>query len=421
MLESIRSAAVQRLGHKFFYGWVILCVAMLGMFGTGPAQSHLIGIFFDPISLELGLPRTSIAAAYGSATLMAALLLPQVGKLIDHWGPASLLWMLATGLGLMAMVFSMVSNWVLLAVAFGCLRFLGQGAMMLTCVNMVSQWFDRKRGFALGLMSLGFPISMAVHPPLAQWLIGQVGWRQAWIWFGLITWVLIVPPALMLLYSKPEEINLRPDGLLLEDDPSASAGITGLTLSQALRTPAFYIICTGLFFLAGLVTSLHVENKGILSQHGLEPQTATLMFTVSGIMAALTMPIIGRMLDRFPTHLMFSGGLLVMSMSLLSVTFVSDLAGAIVYALIFGLNNGVTMTYFAFFWPRYFGRKHLGSIQGIGQMIGVVGASLGPLPLAMSLDYLGNYDPALRVLAVFPAICAIAALFLKPPALEDTA
>ena len=110
-----------------------------------------------------------------------------------------------------------------------------------------------------------------------------------------------------------------------------------------------------------------------------------------------------------------------MSMSLLSVTFVSDLAGAIVYALIFGLNNGVTMTYFAFFWPRYFGRKHLGSIQGIGQMIGVVGASLGPLPLAMSLDYLGNYDPALRVLAVVPAICAIAALFLKPPALEDTA
>jgi hypothetical protein len=38
---------------------------------------------------------------------------------------------------------------------------------------------------------------------LAQWLIGQVGWRQAWIWFGLITWVLIVPPTLMLLYSKP--------------------------------------------------------------------------------------------------------------------------------------------------------------------------------------------------------------------------
>ena len=78
MLNSIRSTAFNRLQGKFFYGWVILGVAMLGMFGTGPGQSHLIGIFFDPLSLELELTRTSIAAAYGSATLVAALLLAAV-------------------------------------------------------------------------------------------------------------------------------------------------------------------------------------------------------------------------------------------------------------------------------------------------------------------------------------------------------
>ena len=65
-----------------------------------------------------------------------------------------------------------------------------------------------------------------------------------------------------------------------------------------------------------------MENKGILTRHGLDPQTATLMFTVSGIMAAISMPIIGRMLDRFRSNLMLSGDLLVMSTSLLSVTFV---------------------------------------------------------------------------------------------------
>ena len=236
----------------------------------------------------------------------------------------------------------------------------------------------------------------------------------------MATWVLIIPPALVLLYSKPEEVNLRPDGLPPEGDQAEAPEITGLTLAQALRTPAFYIICGGLFVLAGLVTSLHVENKGILSKHGLDPQTATLMFTVSGIMAAIIMPIIGRMLDRFQTHLMFAGGLLVMSMSLVSVTFVSDLPSAIVYAMVFGLNNGVTMTFFAFFWPRYFGRKHLGSIQGVGQMIGVVGASLGPLP-AMALDYLGGYDQTLRFLAILPVVCAGAALFLKAPKLEGAA
>ena len=72
---------------------MILVVAMLGMFGTGPGQSHLIGIFFDSLATDLELPRTSVAAAYGSATLVAVLLQPQVGKLVDRFGAAGLMWL----------------------------------------------------------------------------------------------------------------------------------------------------------------------------------------------------------------------------------------------------------------------------------------------------------------------------------------
>ena len=415
MLNQIRTEAFDRLSKRFYYGWVILAVTMLGMFGTGPGQSHLIGIFFDPLSLDLDLPRSSIAAAYGSATLIAALLLPQIGKLIDRFGAAGLLWVLILGLGLAAMVFSLAFNWIFIAIGFGFLRFLGQGSMMLTCSNMVSQWFEEKRGFALGLMSLGFPISMAVHPPLAQWMIEQVGWRESWIWFGVATWVLLLPPVMVLLFSKPEEVGLRPDGSEMKETAGDSKIIEGLTLSEALRTPAFYIICCGLFSLSMLVTSLHVENKGILTRHGLDPQTATLMFTISGLMAAISMPVIGRMLDRYRTDWMFSGGLLVMCISLISVTFVEGISSAVVYSMVFGLNNGVTMTFFAFFWPRFFGRKYLGSIQGVGQMIGVVGASIGPLPLALAVDFLGDYDMTLRYLAILPAVFSIVALFLRTP------
>ncbi len=162
-----------------------------------------------------------------------------------------------------------------------------------------------------------------------------------------------------------------------------------------------------------LVTSLHVENKGILTRHGLDPQTATLMFTVSGIMAALSMPIIGRMLDRFRSNWMFAGGLLVMSTSLISVTFVEGVYSAMLYATVFGINNGITMTFFSFFWPRFFGRKHLGSIQGTSQMIMVVGASIGPLPLAIASDYTGDYDLTLRFLALLPAHLFHRRTFLK--------
>ncbi len=73
MLQRQRAHLFSALGGRVFYGWVVVAVASLVMFGTGPGQSHLIGLFFDPISAELGLSRTSIALAYGGATLVAAL------------------------------------------------------------------------------------------------------------------------------------------------------------------------------------------------------------------------------------------------------------------------------------------------------------------------------------------------------------
>jgi cyanate permease len=74
------------------------------------------------------------------------------------------------------------------------------------------------------------------------------------------------------------------------------------------------------------------------------------------------------------------------------------------------------MTFFAFMWPRYFGRSHLGSIQGTGQMIGISGSSLGPLPLGIAQDLFGSYDPMLLGTAVIPACCALLVLFLRKPA-----
>ena len=418
MLTSLRSKLFSALSVRVFYGWVVLSVAVVIMFGTGPGQSHLIGLFFDPLAEELNLSRTSIAIAYGAATLCAAFALPQMGKAIDRYGAAGMLGVVTALLGLSALLFSFASSWIFIAIGFGCLRFLGQGALMLNCVNMVSQWFSRRRGFAMGLMSLGFPVSMALHPPLCQWLIETVGWRETWMWLGISTWVLLLPPILLLAHSKPEPLGLAPDGAVI-DTSKTSSPLSGLTLSQALRTPTFYIVSACLFCMSMLVTSLHVENKGILVEHGLSARAATLMFTITGITAAITMPIVGHLLDRVRTQFMVCAGLLVMAGSLISVTLVESVTGAVVYAIIFGINNGVTMTYFAFLWPRYFGRKHLGSIQGTGQMVGIVGASIGPLPLAIAIDNFGSYDTTLRVLAIMPIVLAGLALFLRAPKVAD--
>ena len=128
----------------------------------------------------------------------------------------------------------------MLTVGFGFLRFFGQGSLMLGCANLVSQWFDSKRGFAMSLMALGFGMSMAVHPPLSQLLIDEYGWKYAWIILGVSTWIIMVPALFILAWNNPENIGLKPDGekktKLTKDEVQV---IEGLNLKEALKENSF--------------------------------------------------------------------------------------------------------------------------------------------------------------------------------------
>lgn len=416
MFAAARDRAVASISPRFFYGWVILAVAGLGLFASGPGQSHTFSVFVGPIGVDLGLSKSAIATAYGVATLVAALLLPRMGKLVDRHGPRRMLLIVALLLGLACMGFGAVAGMLTLAVGFGALRFLGQGSLMLNCANLVSQWFSRKRGFALSLMALGFAVSMAVHPPLGEYLIAQYGWRWSWVILGLMTWVLLLPAVLLFVQNRPEQVGLRPDGDAAPADGAAAPEPDGLELAQALRTPAFYLLTGGWFTIAMLVTTLHYHQVSVLNEIGVGREIAARVFPVSALAMVLTMPIVGRMFDRFKTRYVFAAGLLALAVGLFGITLVTDLASAIAYAIVFGITNAFSMTMFGYLMPRYFGRKHLGSLQGTGQLVAVVGASLGPLPVGLAYDYLGSSVPALRWLALLPIVCAVvAAVALRTP------
>ena len=413
----IREYLFAALNARAFYGWTILAVAGLGIFASGPGQSHTFSVFVGPIGEDLGLSKAAIAGAYGLATLAAAFLLPQMGKLVDRHGPRRMTTLIALLLGLACMAFGAAGGLATLALGFGALRFLGQGSLMMNCASLVAQWFSRKRGFAMGLMALGFAASMAVHPPLGQFLITQLGWRWAWVILGLATWVLLLPPVLLLVIDKPEDQGLRPDGEAAPSGGEPAAAIDGLDLRAALRTPTFYLLAAGWFAMAMLVTTLHFYQVSILTAQGVAADIAARVFPVSALVLAVTMPLVGRMFDRVRTRYVFAAGLAVQAAALFGVTLVESLSSAIAYAALFGLNNAFSLTMFGYLMPRYFGRKHVGSLQGTGQMVAVVGASLGPLPVGFAFDYLGSPTLVLRLLALYPIACAVAAaLYLRTPA-----
>jgi len=153
----------------------MLAVAALCMFSSGPGQSYTFSVFLQPIGDDLGISKASIATAYAVATLMAAFLLPRMGRLLDRLGPRQMLMVVSAILGLACMFFGAAANVLWLGAGFAMLRFMGQGSTMMGCANLVSQWFSRRRGFAMSLMGLGFAASMAIHPPLGGLLIEHFG------------------------------------------------------------------------------------------------------------------------------------------------------------------------------------------------------------------------------------------------------
>jgi MFS family permease len=167
-----------------------------------------------------------------------------------------------------------------------------------------------------------------------------------------------------------------------------------------------------------LVTGLFFHQVSIFQSAGLGPQMAAWVFPISAVTMVLAMPVFGRLLDRVPTKPMFAFAMLTMTAAMLALVPVHDAATGALYGIVFGINNAAVHTHMSYLWPRFFGRRHLGSIQGTAQTIMVVGASLGPLPLGAAFDLYGDYTGALITLAVLPVICSIAILLMRPPQLE---
>lgn len=421
MIGTLRTSIADGLKDRVFYGWVIVAVAALGLFSSGPGQSHTFSVFYELIAEDLGYSLTDVTWAYGAATIAAAFILPFMGRYVDMFGPRASLIVIVVLLGFACFLFGAVANYLWLVVGFGLLRFLGQGSMMLGSANLVAQWFTVKRGLAMSVMAFGFGLSIAIHPKLGQWLIELYGWRTAWHVLGVLTWVQMLPVLLLVVWDRPSQLGLLPDNEKAVEGQTAPE-LAGPTLHQALRHRSFYIICACWFAFAALVTTQHYHQVNILTTQGLDPGWATNSFVVTSVAMMAFMPLVGRGCDRFRTRYMLAAGLVVMTCALVAMTMVHDVTTMFIYAIIFGLNNSFMMTLFGYIWPRYFGRLHLGRIQGTGQLVTVLGASLGPIPISLAFDGTGDPTNTLLLLAIYPIVVAVVAVvFLEThPAVEGT-
>jgi MFS family permease len=404
-----------------FYGWAMLGIGFIGMLGTGPGQSYTIGLFFGPLTRELGLSGTALAAVYGLGTGLAALGLSYTGRLVDRYGPRRLMAGIALLFGATCFLFPLAGGVVGLFFAFTAVRFLGQGSLSLAATNLVSQWFSRRRGLALSVTSLGFALGLAAYPPLVQRMIGTVGWRQSWLWMGGWVWLLLIPAVLALVVDRPDDLGLLPDGVRPgaarpgEPAPAAEALEASWTPREALRTPAFWIVAVAMADTSALITGMYIYHVSYFRERGLSAQVAADMFSVTSLSMVVAMLGFGLLLDRAPTRLVLGAGIALNGAALGAMYALHDTRSAVLYAVLLGCTSGAAMTNSSYVWPRYFGRRHLGGIQGPATTITIIGASLGALPFGMAHDLLGGYRPAVGLLAFLPLLFGAAVAFTRPP------
>ncbi|WP_233786071.1 MFS transporter [Planococcus halotolerans] len=410
----------QFAANNFHYGWVIVAIAALSQFFSGPGQTYSNSIFIDYYIQDFGWSRSTVSAIYSGATLAAGFLLFFVGRLIDRNGSRKMAVIVSVLLAVACLFNSFVTSMLMLFIGFFLIRLLGQGSMALISNSLIPQWFVKKRGRALSIAAIGGLVSSAAFPLLNVWLIEAFGWRMSWIVLGAIIIVLFTPLALFLIRNSPEDVGLLPDNGAAEktDKKKKTTEEASWSVSEASKTRAFWLllVCAAI---PGIVnTGLTFHLVSIFKENSLSLEAAAGVLSLTALIGLPVTFLTGLLLDKVKVQymlvLVFAGEIV----SLLLLQNANFMAAAIIFGLVWGVSMGMERIVMAVVWPNYFGRKHIGSISGISMAMIVTGSALGPLPLGIAFDVFGGYAEILWALLLFPAIGMAAALMANPPVKE---
>lgn len=406
----------------FFYGWVVVAAGTLGMVMTSPGQTYAISIFIEQFIVDLGISRSLVSTFYTIGTLTGSFVLPFVGRQVDQRSPRLMVGVIATLFGLACLYMSLVQNGFMLLIGFVLVRMLGQGSLGLVSTYIINQWWMRRRGTINGIAGVAMALlGVGAYPNLINWLIPLVGWRMTYVILGIALLVVMAPVGVIFFRSRPEVYGLRPDGAAARPSRGEAGHARGddeednWTAAEATRTPAFWIIVMGLASISMLSTGLTFHMVSIFADNALPASIAAAVFVPIAATTAVVNLVSGVLVDRLPVRFVLATGLLLQALALWMATSLWGTGVALVYGVVLGALMGLMRTVSTVALATYFGRLHLGSISGTASTVLVAASALGPLPMALARDMLGQYNLALSILSAIPLVLAVVALGMRKP------
>ena len=279
----------QRL--RVFYGWWIVAAAAVGLFWGVPVTVYSFTVFLKPLMQDFHASRAAISLAYTLKLIVAALSTPLAGWLIGRYGVRRVILSVGPMFGAVLLSNKAFSGTLLhLYFFYAALGLLGHGMGVIPFGTVVSHWFDRHRGLALGLMMVGIGSGAMIVPPFAQALITRYGWHMAYAILGCLVLLIPIPVVAAIIKEKPQDVELSPDGARPRlGAASRGDGLPGLSRNDARRSRTFWFMVCSFSLVSVSVQGCLVHITALLTDRGMSVQTAA--FGVSLMGAAV---LIGR-------------------------------------------------------------------------------------------------------------------------------
>jgi MFS family permease len=386
---------------RLFYGWLIVFVSAVGLFLGPPLIIFSFSVFFKPLVADFHASRATVSFAFSLFNLVGALSIPCTGMVIDRFGAKRVILAFTLLYGLVlcsaprvgGSLWQLYLFFTILGIA------MSGGPAPVPYGVVISHWFNRHRGIALGLSMMGIGIGSVVVPILAQRLITLFGWRTAFAMFGGAVLLLTLPVIAALLQNDPEQRGLRPDG----DEKNQLSHLPpqekqGLSWREIWHSPTFWVLIC-IFSLAG--ASVHgavLHMSAIFTDRGVTAERAAMATSLVG--AAV---IIGRLGSGYLLDRLFAPRVAILFYSATALGVAMLCAGmngnlALVASFLVGLGMGAEVETMGYMISRYFGLVAFGTAYGHAFGAFMISGAAGVLLMGAGYDRFHSYTVPLATL-----------------------
>lgn len=405
---------------RVFYGWWVLAGIFVGYTALVGIQVYTLPLFYPELKSEFGWSAESITLAATLFYLTGACLTPIISPLFDRYSARA--FMIAgaviTIFGLFA--YRWMESLLQLTIIYMVLALSQVCAGQVPTILIITRWFKRYRGIAVGITLIGTSVGGALFPLLFRQAMNAGGWRTAITVFMILCGFMMLVPYLFIIRSRPEDMGVLPDGASMRTEaacmPEGTQKSDGPTLGEALRNPAFYILAFATGALWFTMNGIYNNQSFFMNEElGLSRNDYSLIFSAIFWFAIAGKLLFGYLSDRCDKILLmfFVVVLLIIGLAFLRMSSSDHWAILYGYAAVFGLGFGGTFTMIQLVIAEFFEGRSFARILGILTSVDVACGGIAITLLArMRTAFGGSYLPVIELLIGLTCLNALMVLFL---------